>query len=253
MVKKKYIFVLKNIDSEKIERKYDIKIMSNITSELDFIPNNTTKLSELPVEKGSSIDIISFLDESKKIHKCNVCMIDFKTKQELQYYNYNCFWCRNSIDTVPLGCPIKYVSNVAVRTYYSEISKDNYTIKQNITTNNNVDTDKISVINKAHYETDGIFCSFNCIMAFILDNKKDKLYDNSLMLLIKMYNDMMGANKASISPAPHWRLLIEYGGNINIKEFRASFNKIDYEHHGVIKNFPEFNSVGVLYEKKIKF
>ena len=42
-----------------------------------------------------------------------------------------------------------------------------------------------------YYETDGIFCSFNCCQSYINDNKHIRLYDNSHMLLLKMYNDLM--------------------------------------------------------------
>lgn len=255
MVKKnnKYIFILKNIDTEKIDRKYDIKIISNISVDEDFIPNNTTKLSELPIEKGS-FEIVSFLDESKKLHKCLVSMIDFKSKKEIQKYNnYSCYWCRHYIETLPLGCPIKYVSNVAVKNYYSEISKDMYTIKENITKNKVIKSDNTDTLNNNYYETDGIFCSFNCIMAFIIDNKKNNIYDNSIMLLTKIYNDIYGTKKVYITPAPHWRLLSEYGGNLSIIEFRSSFNKIEYEEHGISKNLPEFMSISSIFEKKIKF
>ena len=89
MVKKinKYIFVLKNIDSEKIERKYDIKTIvnnfsENIKTDIDL---NITKISELNTDRSS--DIVCFLDESKKQHKCNISMIDYNTGLELKSNN----------------------------------------------------------------------------------------------------------------------------------------------------------------------
>lgn len=258
MVKKNYTFVLVNIDTEKIDKKYDIKIISNLVVDDDnFIPNNTTKLSELPIEKNST-DIISFLDESKKLHKCDVTMIDFTSHNKVEHNNsYNCYWCRNNIETLPIGCPINYIANTAIKNYYSEISKDNYTIKENITKHKIVQSDKINIIEKGIYMTDGSFCSFNCIIAFVNDNKKNKLYDNSIMLTTKLYNDINNingtTNKISIIPAPHWRLLKEYGGNMSITEFRNSFNKIEFESFGIIKKLPKFNSIGTIYEKKIKF
>jgi hypothetical protein len=268
MVKKinKYIFVLKNIDSEKIERKYDIKTIvnnfsENIKTDIDL---NITKISELNTDRSS--DIVCFLDESKKQHKCNVSMIDYNTGLELKSNNscekslYHCFWDRNPFNTVPIGVPIRYVANTAVKKYISEISKDMYIIKENITKNKKAsENTNITFTNKPYYETDAICCSFNCAMAFILDNKKNRLYDNSEMLLIKMYNDIMLSeqkltdNILNIDPAPSWRLLKEYGGNITIEEFRNNFNKIEYENFGYVKNFPTFNSIGVLFEKKIKF
>jgi hypothetical protein len=73
------------------------------------------------------------------------------------------------------------------------------------------------------------------------------------MLTTKMYNNINGTAKISITPAPHWRLLNEYGGNLTITEFRNSFNKIEYDNFGTVKNLPEFHSIGTIYEKKLKF
>ena len=56
-----------------------------------------------------------------------------------------------------------------------------------------------------------------------------------------------------ISPAPHWRMLKEYGGNLDIKKFRDQFNKVDYEEHGVTNEIPKFKSIGRMYEEKLKF
>jgi hypothetical protein len=266
MSKKNRTFILRDVDTDEVDKKYDIKLVSNISTIDDFIPQNTTKLSEL--SERSSTDIVSFLDESKRLHKCFVTMIDFKSNNEhASYSSYNCFWCRHGIDTKPLGCPIRYVSRSAKKVYNSEISKETYTIKENVTENkvkvlnDNKESltsanSKIDILPNNYYSTYGIFCSFNCIMAFILENKHNRLFDLSTILLSKMYNEIMNTKCSKltvIKPAPHWTLLVEYGGTLTIKEFRNSFNKIEYEHHGHIKNFPEFLSIGDLYEQKIKF
>jgi hypothetical protein len=254
---KKYLFSLKNVDTDKINKKYDV-FSSNINNSSSFEenlqPNNITKLTDLSENNKNTF---SFLDESKRLHKCYVNMIDFNSCKNINdFHNYNCFWCRHSFDTKPIGCPVKYVSNVAVKKYYSEISKDIYTIKENITIKKSItdiEDNKIKIINNDYYETDGIFCSFNCIMAFILDNKHIRIYDDSIMLLNKMYNDFLKVNNASISPAPSWRLLIEYGGHLNINDFRNNFNKIEYEYHGIIRKIPTQESIGTIFEQKFKF
>ena len=264
MTKKSRIFHLKGIDVDKIDKKYDIKLVSNITSVDEFIPKNTTKLSEL-TDKSCG-EIVSFLDETKRLHKCSISMINFKSHEPLDdTIIYNCYWDRHPIENKPIGCPISYVSRNANKVYYSEISKETYSIKENITPSKlenlkhtycGSSTSKLSISSKAYYQTDGIFCSFNCCMAFILDNKHNRIYDLSQMLLLKMYNDIVDSkvnDVVVIKPAPHWRLLTEYGGSLSIKEFRGNFNKIEYENFGMIKNFPEFNPMGVLHEEKIKF
>ena len=257
---KKYTFTLKNINTEKIDTKYGITIISNIETNNER-PNNTTNLSEL-ADISNSIEIVSFLDESKRLYQCNVSMIDFTTKKNCKSLNYHCYWCRHSFNTSPIGCPIKYNSTNAVKTYYSEISKDTYIIKENISKikkkiiDTVMDTEKYSLTlnEKEFYDTDGIFCSFNCCKAFIKENKHNILYEQSENLLVKLYNDINNCSDPNIviNCAPSWRLLREYGGHLSIQQFRENFNKSSFEYDGIIrKNI--FNPIGSLFEEKIKF
>jgi hypothetical protein len=263
----KYVFTLKNINVEHIDQKYGIMLVSNISKNIDQ-PDNTTTLTELTaLDKDVSLDIVSFLDESKKIYHCNISMIDFYSRRSTESLKgYKCYWCRHSFESTPIGCPIKYVSNNVVKTYHSEVSKDDYTIKENTTkykSNILSQIDLFTTKNKAkmkinkheYYETDGVFCSFNCCKAFIKDNKHDNLYDHADNLLTKLYMDM---NKTDIkcvkiNPAPSWRLLKEYGGSLEIEQFRENFNKSTYDFCGTIKLQSIFKPVGMLYEEKINF
>ena len=254
MSKGNYLIVLKNINIEKVNIKYGINVYNTIENDLDN-PKSTTKLSELNIERGTPI-VVSFLDESKRSHVCNISMIDFKSKMNINLLRYHCFWCKNPFDTKPIGCPVNYVSSQVIKKYHSHISKDTYTIKENVTFNrkaNLINDDTIILNIGEYYETDGVFCSFNCCKAYIIDNKNIRLYDKSDMLLTKMYNEMMGTKTIVISPAPHWRILDQYGGHLNIMKFRESFNNIDYECHGNTKPIPNFLPIGTLFEEKIKF
>lgn len=248
----KYNFSLTDLNICHIHIKYGISMGENTSMIVDN-PNVTTKLTEL---HKNTPEVVSFLDESKRPRSCHVSMIDFTSKKEVNMMRYNCFWCKNTFDNQPIGCPTKYVSNQVFRKYHSHISKDTYTIKENITTERMklLDTDKFIPMQMGeYYETDGIFCSFNCCQSYINDNKHIRIYDNSNMLLVKMYNDLMGTKSSVITPAPHWRTLEHYGGTLNIVQFRDSFNKIEYEYHGITKNVPNFLPLGMLYEGKIKF
>lgn len=252
--KNKYIFTLKGIDIKYINDTYGI-ITNNekIDNEKNF--SNTTRLTELDTKKGTP-KLISFLDESKCLHTCHISMIDFKSRMNINLLRYNCFWCRNPFDTHPIGCPIKYVASQAQKTYHSHISCDTYTIKEDITSKRRKEmdnTDQLFLKIGEYYETDGVFCSFNCCKAWINDNKHNRLYDFSNVLLMKMYNSIMGTKILIISPAPHWRTLEQYGGHLNILKFRESFNKVDYEFHGNTKNIPNFLPIGTLFEENIKF
>jgi hypothetical protein len=247
----KYTFVLKNIDTDEIDRLYGLDT-STTFSDIDIPPKNTTKISDLIQNKNQPQ--ITFFDETRKSHKCILTMINFEKKSNItSCEKYNCFWDRNPFETIPMGCPLKYVPATATKKYHSEISKDIYTIRENITLvkASMIQDSGINIDANCYYETDGVFCSFNCVKAFILDNKHNKLYDHSMVLLHKMYNEMNGTSNATFDSAPSWRLLREYGGNMDIHLFRNSFNRIDYVDFGVIK--PKYKSVGMAYEERLKF
>lgn len=261
-MKTKYWFTLTDLHLDRIHIKYGLDNIQD--QEHNQESESTTKLSDLNAEKNTPVTV-SFLDESKRPHICHVSMIDFKAKMDVNLLRYHCFWCRNPFDTKPIGCPIKYVSNSAIKKYHSYISRDTYTINENITHRkketikssnrseyNEIDPN-VTLSSGSYYETDGVFCSFNCCKAYIADNKHNRLYDHSDSLLVKMYNTIMDSRMVIITPAPHWRTLEHYGGHLNIIQFRESFNKVDYEYHGCTKSIPNFAPLGNLYEEKIKF
>jgi hypothetical protein len=260
---KKWNFTLKDINTETVDKRFNISIVSNIDKVPENPPQNTTRIVDL-VSNRSKTEIVSFIDEAKKPHRCIVSMIDFHTNKDLTNNNiheYFCFWCKSKIPPsfTPLGCPIHYHPIQAIKTYYSEISKDTYTIKENVTNRRykiikDGSDPRLSISQKEHFLTDGVFCSFNCCMAFIKDNDCDSFYNKSEMLLLKMYNDMYPDNIPQIQKAPHWRTLHKFGGNLTIEQFRNSFNKIEYKELGLrISKKPKFKPQGVLFEEKLKF
>lgn len=253
--KSKYIFTLKGMNIKCINDTYGISIPKNEKNDNEKHSSNTTRLTELDTKKGTP-EVVSFLDESKRLHTCHVSMIDFKSRMDINLLRYNCFWCRHPFDTHPIGCPVKYVASQAQKTYHSHISRDIYTIKEDITSKRRKEmdnTEQLFLKIGEYYETDGVFCSFNCCKAWINDNKHNRLYDFSNVLLMKMYNAIMDTKMVNISSAPHWRTLEQYGGHLNILKFREGFNKVDYEFHGNTKNIPKFLPIGTLFEENIKF
>jgi hypothetical protein len=250
----KFSFTLNNIDTVNIETVYNLNINSFNKEEQNFVENEnkTTKLSDL--NKDTNF-FMSFLDETKNSHNCNISMIDINNIN-INNANtiYSCYWCKNTFDNYSLGCPIRYVPRQCVKTYYSNISKDFYKIKEDITESkyNSLKKDCEYSLKDSYYETDGIFCSFNCCKSYINDNKHQKIYNLSSCLLNKMYKDITGEYCKNIVEAPHWRTLKEYGGHLDIDDFRNGFNKITYTPHGSIKNL-NIKPVVNLYEEKILF
>jgi hypothetical protein len=223
----------------------------NISFEDEVQKLKTTKLTDL--EKNTinkNAEVFSFLDESKKTHKCIISMIDFKTKLNAKELNYNCFWDRNPIDGEPIGCPINYIPKQIQKTFFSHISKDTYFIRENVVSDSKIQEEGIVTLNNDYYETDGAFCSFECCLAFILDNKHNRMYDMSQMLLTKIYNKLNNTKAMTISPASSWRVLKEYGGHMSVEKLRSNFGKIDYDYSGYTqKCLP----IAHLYEEKVKF
>jgi len=210
----KYLFKLLGVDIADVDQEYGLGPFSR--PEDIPQPINTTRLSDLRSNKNT--EMISFLDESKTTHMCQVSMIDYRSQENISSVRYHCFWCRSPFGTKGIGCPVKYVASQALKRHKSEITKDTYTIKENITAQrkHEVNDDRIEIQAAEYYETDGIFCSFNCCQAWINDNKHCRLYDDSQYLLIRMYNGIMGTKLAAIMPAPHWRLLSEFGGYLTL-------------------------------------
>ena len=224
---KKYIFSIRlPLSLKETYTKYGI----------EFNSSNVTGIEEI-------LGSLNFVDETRKMHHCLISSIDFNSGKK-----YCCFWDRHTFTTTPLGCPIKYVSNVVSRTYFSEITKDKFTVKESIFPGQKIDRSiEVRKDTNDYYETDGIFCSLNCMWAFILDNKKNPIYADSEYLFTRFMFDVMKISK--VIPAPHWRLLEEYGGILTIEKFRESFSNVEYENKGLYK---PFRSIGFAFEEKIK-
>jgi len=254
MTDKKLSLTIKSVDIEKIHKLYNIGIISNINNAHPHTSENITTLTELiHVSEPSTITII---DEFKKSKRYIVSWIDISSQLELEEStNKRCFWCRNAFATVPIGCPIRYFPSQIQKSYHSEITKDIYNIKENISdfqcknidgyiNDNNI---TVKIYKKGYYEVDGVFCSFNCCYSFIKDNKHNKMYSNSIHLLQKMYIDLFDKQPLKITPAPSWRLLKDYGGHLNIDEYRSTFNTVEYAEKDFFRNI---KSISHLFEEK---
>ena len=232
--KKKKNFSLKIPAVKDIHAKY----------ELNFTENNFTNI-KTDLESSNEINSLVFLDEARKIHKCILTKIDFTNSSE-----YCCFWCRSTFNSFPIGCPIKYIPSIISRTYMSEITKEKFIVKENITKTCNIDPGiETTIENNDYYDTDGVFCSFNCCIAYIKENKHLPMYSDSEVLFNKIQKEIL-QNNIKISPSPHWRLLKQYGGILDIETFRSNFTRIEYEDKGIYK--PSFKSIAYSFEEKIK-
>lgn len=250
-----YIFTIRGICTEDVDIKYGIVTRDDLNKEImEESKKNTTRLTDLNKDNRPPCTL-SFLGDSKQLHKCNVSMIDHTTNTNVNMLQYNCFWCRNPFATIPIGCPVTYVPRKLSRKYVSVMNQNRYEINEDtlLTELECAVAENVTLLSdKPFYQTDGIFCSFNCCAAFIHDNKSKQLYFSSYMLLVKMYNDMFKKPITKIVVAPDWRLLKQYGGHLSISEFRNSFDNSEYKNHGVMRDV-NMSSLGILFEKKLKF
>lgn len=267
---KKHYFVLRNIDPVQIDAQYSFYVnntSSNMsyndfdvltTSSLKSVPSRTRITELAPKQKETST--FSYLDESKKEHQCVLTMVSQDTQCNLpEKTDIHCFWCRHAFDTKPLGCPIQYVPHRIVKNYYSEITKDNYTLRESITDDQlqqntrHFEKNSMNMMTRDYYVTDGIFCSFNCCLAFIQQNNNNPLYRYSENLLSHIYLKTFGKNSQPITPAPSWRILKEYGGPVSVGDYRKNFYKIEYKDiYNIMYPPSKFKMVGFLYEKHVK-
>ena len=142
-------------------------------------------------------------------------VLDVETKKMIEYVSstvnlskgkrYRCWWCTLVIDGESLGCPIGASCEAS-----------------------------------ATYSTDGVFCSFNCVKAYINEKERtDVMYKNSHVLLAHMFCEMKGCiQPVTVTPSPEKSLLAEYGGHMTEDQYRHCFDRIVYTKKGIIKMFP---------------
>jgi hypothetical protein len=243
---KKFYFYIKNINVDLIEEKYGLQYRSNVYDK-NIPSHNITPINNLSVPRDNTV--YSFLDETKKNHDCYVSM------QKNNTLVYHCFWCRHKFNTLPIGCPIKFINSYVLKKVHSNITKNCYILKENIIENQThlyENKENYTLYKRGYYLTDGSFCSFNCCQAFIQDNNHDKTFNNSTFLLNQLYNNIFNM-KMNVKHAPSWRLLSTYGGHLSIDEFRESFKKVSFVQHHVVEQMSNNTSIGHLFEKKINF
>lgn len=240
--KAKFQFTLKNIDVQEVNKKYNLDEAEDVEEK--------TLISDL-LQKDLSNKTQNFLFEKDK--EVYVSMIE---NIPLENENKLCFWCSESFTSFPIFCPVKYKPDVIVELCNSKVTNENYIISQYLSKHKCITKDENQVvISHDKYYVDGMFCSFNCCLAYIQDNDHNPFYKMSKFLLFKMYNQLFvtDANK-KITPAPHWRMLQKYGGHLSIEEFRATFSSKNFtrENFPLLENI-KIKPIGYTYRENIIF
>lgn len=170
----------------------------NNNNNKSIISSNSSNISySLP--KGKKLSkkdmIIKMLEEEINDLKQKLNFQEIEdNKTQVSYSNYSestkCWWCRNSFNTPAISLPEDYFQKKFVCL--------------------------------------GHFCSFNCALSYNLELNDNKTWKRKSLLFLlyqKTYNKYQ-----EINPAPSWRTLIEYGGNLTIEKFRENLvmNNTEY-------------------------
>ena len=220
---------------------------TNETNENKINDKNYTTIHKLNFTSLSNEPTLTYIQKDKyKIYNYNI-MIDTNSKIMLNNCNIPCYYCRRKFDNYPLGIPIKYYpslyilnDNSLATSKYSFNYKEN-TIKLNINekerllnilkTNPNIiyyenkyemkdNKKEHKIITKNFFETDGVICSFNCMISYIEENSYNPLYQNSYNYMYLMYKHIFGEYPVQpIIRSPSWKLRKEYGGPLDDSDY----------------------------------
>jgi hypothetical protein len=140
-----------------------------------------------------------------------------------------CWWCRTTFTTRPIGCPLLYsvATGIEKERFEKHLTLNNWS--------NRLRTDEEGEgregLDHRHqndfFEVEGVFCSFCCCKSYVLDQRSNPKYKESLALLGQLFQFYHGV-APDFPRAPSWKLLKEFGGHLTVKEFRATFGKIEY-------------------------
>jgi hypothetical protein len=220
--KKSHVIKLQGIKPDEIDKQYGFKVTVNSAPLAEkSIPTQSTKITELQNFNQN----ITYTDELKNTHNAKVSTV-FEIQQHTK--KLNCFWDKHPITSDKyVQCPIEKIHKPLIKNYISHINNKPYKIQ-----------DFMQESKTQEFNSDGAFCSTECCLAFIEDNKHDPIYQNSEYYLSEIYAF------TEQKKAPHWRLLIPYGGNMTIEEFRKSFSNTIYTPDGVV-----FNPIFLVYRE----
>lgn len=191
LIRKKLPNLLDNTEEVKVEEEKNTIIHIDITEEEEESSwkEYTESSWKEYTETKEHIENKTTSNEDKNFYQKNIYVLkNFETDDNWpEKTNINCWWCCHNFDNIPIGLPIKLYNNF----YYLK----------------------------------GCFCSFNCSLAYLNDNKYKYKYDyihsNLKSLRAKLTDKILNDE---LLPAPPRECLSIFGGELSIDNFRT-FNK----------------------------
>ena len=212
------------------------ELLSTFINKKDSKKTSKVKLDDVSAPlKENAKQITFFVDSRKNKIKAWRSQHDIHRGALPPFTKKPCWWCRHTFTTSPIGCPLRYYPN---QVGDKKMVMDDKLKKQNVSSAAN-----------DFFETEGVFCSFPCAQAYILEQRSPR-YNNSSMLLAFLYSKFFGSQQV-IVPAPTWKVLETYGGHLMIEDFRKTFGKLSYEETTCVKRPIMYCSSRYIQEKKI--
>jgi len=198
-------FILRSIDIVQLDAQYTIPKAEDIlsTSSASFSQDDTVMKVTTSLESiGWSKSRTKPFETIVVNEELNVRLFitpNVNPQQPITALKKCCCWyCRHTIpsDWHPLGIPIKH------------------RVEQSIDT----------------FECEGVFCSFNCVVAYLQEHAEYRYKDSSVILLM-LFRKVMQHHKPlnTIVPSPSWKLLKEYGGHLTVEEYRKCIQHVEYK------------------------
>ena len=164
---------------------------------------------------SSAKSVIYFLDPHKVEQKMWIHMFDEGQNTILPRFTKKpCWWCRHSFSWHPVGCPLSYSPHISSGEKKKIIEERMKELNLSADTND-------------FFSTEGIFCSFPCVQAYIVSKKYNTRYKKSATLLTLLYLKIFG-KIISIPAAPTWKIIDTALGHLSIEEYRETYGKLRY-------------------------
>ena len=212
---------LGDITREKLgfsEIKEPAKQINKIKKEFD-IKNVVSKLETIGISEHKSYNYNTLIKNESIICNsynsiCNLDSFESLNTGEGRLNSLSCWWCRHTIpeNLLSIGCPIKYHKSIGTNGSGSS---------------------------REYFDTEGFFCSFNCVVAYNNDVSQTNIrYRETGGLIYLLYKKVFGQYpyQMNIKPALSWKVLKSYGGEMTIQEYRNTFQKVENVSENVIKN-----------------
>jgi len=248
-----FSFTLTNIDVAKIDNDFNIEKMKEFGFDLTgktivFDSTESTSLEKLGISSLRKEPIQTIISKDKKKICSYLSFVDINTRLKMESVtSIPCYGCRRKFSSQPLGIPIEFHPSIYV-------SKNDPTKTKRLTTREKEEIqnkDKNTIIEKDYFDTEGVVCSFNCIISCIEDSPSP-LYKKTPYLISLMYKLIFGKYpEQKIVRSPSWKMREEYGGPLSDEEFQKSLQTIQFtDTHQCRKLERLFNPVSRVFDAK---